>query len=208
MFLEGTRRDNEAIDKLVSPGNLGSLDSGETIEVYLKGGKGVTGVFLGTCSDPPEVYQDRYERWRASAADPESIPALGEQLTIMVATEAQPGVSGKLLGLDPESILALRSGGLDTLNLWMPSVSYVFDSKGDRLELAKLRMEMKEGTAPMMSSLRLGDLTGETRISLGDIDHVQVPVVRWRKWVGLAVGAGVDIALYFLITEVEYIDWD
>ena len=60
----------------------------------------------------------------------------------------------------------------------------------------------------MMSSLRLGDLTGETRISLGDIDHVQVPVVRWRKWVGLALGAGVDIALYFLITEVLYIGLD
>ena len=208
MFLEGTRRDTEEIDKHVSPEDLGSIDSGATIEVYLTRGSTSTGLFLGTCRESPEVYHERYEQWRSSAPEPESIPALGEELTIMKATESQPGVSGKLLGLDPGSILVLSSGGLDTMNLWMPSVSYVLDSKGNKVELAKIRMEMTEGTAPMMSSLRIGDGTRETRISLGDIDHVQVPAVRWRKWVGLGIGVAVDIALYLIIEEVEYIDWD
>lgn len=82
---------------------------------------------------------------------------------------------------------------------------YVFDSKGDKLELAVIRMEMMKGTAPMMSGFRLGNEGEQTRISPGSIDHVHVPVVRAKKWVGLFVGVALDIPLHFLVRELSFV---
>ena len=141
------------------------------------------------------------------------IPITGTEIplatsqTILKATGTQQGVAGTFLGLDPRSILVLRSGAQDTINLWSPVFSYVFDSQGRMVDLAPLRMEMTKGTAPTMSTLRLDSVGVERRIPLGDVEHVRVPVPRVKKWIGLGVGAVVDIVIVVLAYTFWHIDF-
>lgn len=202
LFFEGVRRDNETPDLIVPPESMASVDSGATMEVFLRSGSLVTGVFLGTGREMPDAYGERYGRWRASIANPASVPVLGEELTILKATEAQQGVVGTFLGLDPKSILVLRSGDRDTMNLWSPTLSYVFDGKGEKLELGPLRTEMTKGTAPMISALRLDASGVEKRIPLEDVDRVRIPALRMKKWIGLGIGLAVDVAAVLLFVQV------
>ena len=202
LFFEGMRRDNETPDLIVPPKSMGSADSGATIEVSLRGGSPLTGVLLGTGRELPDAYRERYERWRASIPNPASVPALGDELTILKAMDTQQGVVGTYLGLDPGSILLLRSGYKDTMNLWSPPLSYIFDGKGEKLELGPLRTEMTKGTAPMMSALRLDANGVEKRIPLEDVDQVRIPALRMKKWIGLGIGLAVDVAVVLLCVQV------
>jgi len=202
LFFGGMAMDAGAADKQVSLEDLALANTGETIEVYLKDGKIRTGVYCGTRRDRPDAYGERYERWRRSASDPASIPPLGEELVIMKASETQSGVTGRLLGLDPRTILILRSSGTDTINVWMPALMYVFDTTGHKINLERIRGEMKMGAAPLMSNLSLVEEGKTNTIPLEEVNHIQLSPPRMNKWKGLAIGAAVDAAfiayaLYF-----------
>lgn len=127
------------------------------------------------------------------------MPKIGDELLLLRSSATSEGISGHLVGFDPDCIYVRSQKGDKVLNFWNPAVEHIYDSRGIAIDMKGIMASMEKGNVPYMSYIIIlneGDLK---QISAERIRELQLSKTTYWKWVGLFSGLAVDCTVFFLL---------
>jgi len=221
----GSAIDKSKPDSVYVPGwGMEIVKPGKKIKVILNDGQEVGGEYRGLYRASQEEYAERYTDFRKQKWDKLALPALGDSITILSKT----GLEGKynFEGLDyqylprkfeketdsrlvvPGYIIFIKQIGDTTSKIvFLRVVDKIVDSSGNIVYGRTLERLASTGEIPFMSEIAIEDSTGRTLIPTDRIYQIQVPNKKHAKWVGLGIGAAVDVSLIIIGIAMGSQDW-
>ena len=198
-YLAGSSADNREIEKSYSADELAFVPTGCEVEVHVDKGDVLRGTVLRMSREAAGKYAIRFDEWQQTYDSSHVVPGLGDTVFLGVPPRSDPGLSGTFAGFDPGAILVQRIDKRDTVNFWARSVAIAYDSRGNKIDWAAIRMLVREGKPPFLSSLVLQTSRGNIIVPLGTVTAVTAPVWSSRKWIGLGIGLVADAGFVALL---------
>ena len=176
---------------------LERIKPGKEIRVTLTDGSQLTGEYLGIDQVPKGEYAEMYESFRRQDPDGASLPALGSDVEIALKS-GQKG-ERQLWGFDrkPELGSFISVGWTrDTTSGTVPlsDIARITDAGGNVTEGESLRSLASENRIPCLSAMAVQDHTSTKRVAFTRVDRVAMKNKKTARWVGLGVGAAIDVA--------------
>ena len=175
-----------------------SLKSGKEVEVTLIDGSQVTGKYLGLDRVSREGYAELYEDFRQQNRDAASLPPLESEMEITLKS----GIKGErqLWGFDrnPDlgAFISVSMVGDTTSGIvQLSDVDRVVDADGNTTQGEILRKLASGNQIPLPQAISVQDLSGTQQIPIHNVRQIGVKNKKNARWVGLGVGAGIDVAV-------------
>jgi hypothetical protein len=181
------------------PSAVDSLSPGEELRVRTRDSVISEGTFLGKGLGPDNHYSQRFEAWRASRAEGnDSIPHFGVSIEIVAqGLKRELLFRGTFAGFDPGVIRIESPRGDGIKGVKLEFVNEVRDSLAERLAGKEVLTRIVSSGVPCASDLVAPSIfiagSPKSSIPLDEITKLEVAVSGNAKWVGLGIGAGVDI---------------
>ena len=179
-----------AIDKshkrpdIVEGWRITRIEKGTRVNVFLRDGRQVQGIFNGLSFDGKE-YAQRYEE-RQKQADGGALPPLGD--TITVSRPNGKTTAGRLEGFELASITVRPEGSSPALDVPFERLSAVSLAGHEPLSGAQLQTLSGQGALPLRSRMAVGD----DLIPVEHVSRIEVPHRGHAKAIGALLGLAVD----------------
>lgn len=160
------------------------IAKGTPVQVLLRDGRQVQGIFNGLRFDGTE-YAQRYEK-RQKQAEAGVLPPLGDAIT--VSSRKGKTIAGRLEGFELVSITLRPEGGAPPLDVPFEKVAAVSYAGHEPLSGAQLQTLSGRGALPLRNRLAVGDVL----VSVEDVSRIEVPRHGHAKAIGALIGLVVD----------------
>jgi hypothetical protein len=220
----GAAIDSSKPDQVLIPGwVIQKVKPGTQIRVFLNSGDIVSGKFLKVERVQEEEYAERYANSRRQKQEEFLLPALGDDIAITLKSGVYS--EREFLGFDyyyapqrmeaekesvptvPISILVGVKG--DTLRGRVPLilVKEILDSYQNVMEVKALEKLASQGQIPFLSAIAIQELDTKRLIALDMVYHIEYKNKKHAKWVGLGIGAAIDVTLIIIAAALASSDW-
>ena len=198
----GSRADSSRPDEyLFTPSGLDSIKSGATIEVTKRDSSVTVGQFERLAHTPSAEYTARCNQAMLALSNGTKMPALSDSVKIVTHDlHGRRAFSGRLVGFGSGVVWLASESRL--VGLHVEAIDTLWKSTAVLVDGNTVRRHLNKGEIPFMpSALVVTTREGTKAISVDDILKVRQPVTKYGKWWGLAVGAVVDVGVYFYIAS-------
>lgn len=217
----GAAVDAEGPDTItVSAWKTEEIKPGASVRVILENGTEVSGKYRGTDRISEQEYADKYAGFREQKKQELILPLLGDSIAVTVKSGSQEmrrfmGFDYRYVTIEPEEetptsiagtsrILAMRTEGDTTSGFLLVSdIDQILDARGNVVEVESLQRLASTGQVPVYAAIAVEDSLGERLIPIHEIDEIVAPKKKTAKWVGLALGLGIDFVILASILSFE-----
>jgi hypothetical protein len=193
----GSSIDAKSPDEYVfTPSGADSIKKGATVEVLRTDGSMVSGKFERLEALESEKYTVRYQQFTNSAPIGKQMPALGNSIVIVKQEESgRKELRGIFLGFEKERIRIHMTVWSRPATLYVHAGDTLLSSGTETIDGDVLRQHMRKGDIPYMTAIVISNRQGAQELYLDDIIRIRQSVSKKAKWLGLAMGAAVDVYL-------------
>ena len=195
-FTIGAVIDGVSTDEYVfTASGVDSITRGSSVEVLRVDSSIVSGDFQGKGFAASEEYAVQYEQFINSLPTGTAWPALGDSISIDVKHGAlgRKTLSGALLGFGT-GVIRVELPGWDEPAAVLVEAVDTIRYNNSFVDGDVLRNLMSAGLVPFRSTIvTITTKHGSQAIQLSEILEVRQPNPNYAKWIGLGVGAVVDI---------------
>jgi hypothetical protein len=195
----GAGVDNNTPDYHTIPGcGAGSIERGKDITLTKKNGEEVKGEYLGLDTVAVSHYARWYNESREKCRKDVLLPGLGDSISFTLPKHAKE-YKGEFLGFDNQYILVRLMEIREMVNekIDMNKLERITDRNGHLIEVGKLKNLSSEGKIPALSAVTVTVKTDSDTLHVpaAAVDRIEIPNDKYAKWVGLGVGAVIDVAI-------------
>jgi hypothetical protein len=195
----GSAIDSHKQDYDTIPGwRAAGVERGKNIALTTRNGEELKGEYLGldtvTTSQYARWYNDNREKYQKEVP----LPALGDSIIFSILKPARE-YKGEFLGFDNQCICVRLLGAFRKYN--MNYLERISDKNGNLIELQKLKNLSSEGKIPALSAVMVRTAVmvktnvDTIRVPTATVSQIEIPSDKNAKWIGLVIGAVVDVAI-------------
>jgi hypothetical protein len=196
-FGVGAAIDSSKPDYVTIPGwRAASIKRGKDIKLTKNNGEELKGEYLGLDTVAVSQYAQWYNESREKCQRDVLLPGLGDTISFTVLTRAKE-YKGEFLGFDNQYILVrlVVIGGMVNEKIDMNNLERITDKNGNLIEVRKLKDLSLEGKIPVASTMTVKTNVDTIRVPIAAVSQIKIPNEKNAKWVGLGIGALVDVAI-------------
>jgi hypothetical protein len=179
-----------------------SIKRGKDITLTKNNGEELKGEYLGLDTVAVSQYAQWYNESREKCQKDVLLPGLGDSISF---TFLKPAKECKLefVGFDNQYICVRLMGirGMVNGKIDMNNLERITDKNGNLIELQKLKTLCSEGKIPALSAVMVRTAVmvktnvDTIRVPTATVSQIEIPSDKNAKWVGLGIGAVVDVAI-------------
>jgi len=196
-FMAGSSFDSLAGDVDVKGlKGLNSLKTGNTIRVLRVNGDTIEGVFCGVVARPTNEYGQALAPIAHSMLDGLFPPNLGEPIKIVTDKGGKTSVvRGEFAGLDPSCIYLHTTEGDQHERVDLGIITTIIDTSRRVVRGDTVRSIVADRKVPCLSVVLMAAGDSTQQIPIQDISDLEPPSGHNAKYIGLFLGAAIDVAL-------------
>jgi len=184
----------------LTPQNLEreTIEPGQKISLRLRDGDVVDGAYFGIERLPAYQYATRYAAARERQPDDVQLPALGDTVTLRMASVGE--LDAEFLGFDLYRVSVRSLGGTEPESLRPQEVAELRAPSGAAITGDVLALLISDGTLPFRSAVAMqmppaiGRTGGRRLVPLDQVKHIEWTSGSGAQKTGLIIGAVLDIA--------------
>ncbi len=197
----GSSSDSSKPDEYTFPPDaVYSLERGADVIVTLRDSTNIRGTFVGIDTMPIVQYTNIYSRFMSDEGMQNKLPTLGD--TLLLYSRAMGGARTRrvqFLGFESGLLCVQGQGPRSMSRLWIKYIDSLTFGGGTTITGRELSDWMGVGKIPYFSSLVLSREEDQMKIPLQTIELLHQPTSKNAKWIGLGVGAAIDIAIIIAV---------
>jgi hypothetical protein len=206
----------------VSALQIEKVKVGAGLRVILKNGAKVSGKYRGTDRISQEEYAEAYARFREQKQGELFLPPLGGTIAVTLHSGTQEkreflGFDHQYVTIEPEEetptsvvtatrlLTILTSADTTSGILAVSDIDQIFDSGGRAVDVKSIERLARANHLPVLAAIAIEDSIGSRLIPIHEVDEIGAPKKKTAKWIGLALGAGIDLIILASILTFDNI---